>query len=89
VSKHRVTLTLDEELIEALRKRSARSLSAAVNALLRQAVESDNHREAALQWLSELDARYGKASPEEQASNAAFLDDVGFGKSADHTAGAA
>ena len=47
----------------------------------RRAIESDSHREAASVWLAELDAKYGKATPEEQAENEAFLDRIGFGSS--------
>jgi hypothetical protein len=89
MSKRRVTLTLDEDLIEALGQQHARSLSAAANASLRQAIESDNHRKAARRWLADLDAKYGKATPEEQAENEAFLDEIGFGSPNDDAAGAA
>jgi uncharacterized protein (DUF4415 family) len=89
MSKRRVTLMLDEDLIEALQRQHARSLSAAANASLRQAIESDNHRKAASRWLAELDAKYGRATPEEQADNEAFLDEIGFGNSSDDAAGAA
>jgi hypothetical protein len=89
MSKRRVTLTLDEDVIEALKKRSERSLSAAANASLRQAIELDSHREAALAWLTELDAQYGKATPEERAENEAFLDEIGFGDVRSKVAGAA
>jgi hypothetical protein len=89
MSKRRVTLTIDEDLIEALEQQHARSLSAAANASLRQAIESDNHRKAALKWLAELDGKYGKATSEEQAENEAFLDGIGFGNSGDDAAGAA
>lgn len=84
-----MTLTLDEDLIEALEQRSARSLSAAANASLRQAIELDNHRKAALAWLAELNSKYGEATPEEQAENEAFLDELGFGDSGAKAAGAA
>jgi Arc/MetJ-type ribon-helix-helix transcriptional regulator len=89
MSKRRVTLTLDEDLVEAFQQREGRSLSAVVNAALREAIESENHRKAALKWLDELNARYGKATPEEQAENEAWLDEIGFGKSTDDAAGAA
>jgi hypothetical protein len=89
MSKRRVTLTLDDDLIQALQQLHAPSLSAAANASLRQAIESDNHRKAAGRWLDELDARYDTATPEEQAENEAFLDEIGFGKSRDDAAGAA
>jgi uncharacterized protein (DUF4415 family) len=89
MSKRRVTLTLDEDLVEAFQQREGRSLSAVVNAALREAIESENHRKAALKWLDELNAKYGKATPEEQAENEAWLDEIGFGKSTDDAAGAA
>jgi len=89
MSKRRVTLTLDEDIIAAFQQRDVRSLSAAVNAALREAIEAENHRKAALKWLQELNAKYGKATPEEQAENEAWLDEIGFGKSADDAAGAA
>jgi uncharacterized protein (DUF4415 family) len=89
MSKRRVTLTLDEDLIQALRQRGARSLSAAANASLREATELHNHRRAALAWLAELDATYGRASETEQADNAAFLEEIGWTDSAKKPAGAA
>jgi Arc/MetJ-type ribon-helix-helix transcriptional regulator len=89
MSKRRVTLTLDEDIIEAFRQHDARSLSAAVNEALREAIESENHRKAALKWLEELNAKYGKATPEEAAEIEAWLDDIGFGNSNDNAAGAA
>jgi Arc/MetJ-type ribon-helix-helix transcriptional regulator len=89
MSKRRVTLTLDEDLVEAFQQRKGRSLSAVVNAALREAMESENHRKAALRWLDELNAKYGKATPEEQAENEAWLDEIGFGDASDKAAGAA
>jgi uncharacterized protein (DUF4415 family) len=89
MSKRRVTLTLDQDVIEALQQQHARSLSAAANASLRQAIESDNHRKAARQWLAELDAKFGSATPDEQAENEAFLDEIGFGNRSEDVEGAA
>lgn len=89
MSKRRVTLTLDEDLVEAFQQREGRSLSAVVNAALREAMESENHRKAALRWLDELNAKYGKATPEEQAENEAWLDEIRFGDDSDKAAGAA
>jgi hypothetical protein len=87
MSKRRVTLMLDEDVIETLQQQHARSLSAATNPSLRQAIESDNHRNAARKWLAELDAEYGGATPDEQAENEAFLDDLGSGNPTDDPAG--
>jgi uncharacterized protein with PIN domain len=89
MSKRRVTLMLDEDLIEALEQQHARSLSAAANASIRRTIESENHRKAVRKWLAELDAQHGKATPEEQAQNEAFLDEIGFGNSSDDATGAA
>ena len=89
MSKRRVTLMLDEDLIEALGQQRARSLSAAANASIRRAIESDNHRKAARKWLDELDEKHGRATTEEQAENEAFLDEIGFGNSGDNASGAA
>jgi len=89
MSKRRVTLTLDEDLVEAFQHREGRSLSAVVNAALREAMESENHRKAALKWLDELNTKYGKATPEETAEIDAWLDEIGFGNATDAAAGAA
>jgi hypothetical protein len=87
MSKRRVTLMLDEDVIEALQQQHARSLSPATAPSLRQGIESDNHRNAARKWLAELDAEYGGATPDEQAENEAFLDDLGSGNPTDDPAG--
>lgn len=88
MSKRRVTLTLDEDLVEAFQQREGRSLSAVVNAVLREEIESENHRKAAMRWLEDLDAKYGKATPEESAEIEAWLDEIGFGNSSDATGAA-
>jgi Arc/MetJ-type ribon-helix-helix transcriptional regulator len=89
MSKRRVTLTLDEDIIEAFQQLEGRSLSAVVNAALREAIASENHRKAALKWLDDLNTKYGKGTPEEAAEIDAWLDEIGFDNSADNAAGAA
>jgi len=54
--KKRIILSLDEDLVEALQARGARSLSAAANDALREAIAEDAYRAALLAWLDELDA---------------------------------
>jgi len=76
MKKRRVTLNLDEDVVEALEAMEGKSMSAVANKALREAVESAAHRAALLEWLDELDERYGKATPEEQAEVAAFFDEV-------------
>ena len=69
----RITLTLDEDIVEALQARGGRSLSAAVNEALREAIAKDAHHAALLEWLDELDASYGKGTPEDYAAAEALL----------------
>ncbi|MGH3094981.1 MAG: hypothetical protein ACRDMV_03145 [Streptosporangiales bacterium] len=74
MKKRRVTLNLDEDVVEALESLEARSLSAAANAALREAIELDAHRAAMLRWLDELDAKYGAPTDGELAAADAMLD---------------
>lgn len=72
--KKRITLSLDDDLVEALLARGARSLSAAANEALREAIAEDAHRAALLAWLDELDAVRGAPSAEQLAAADAVLD---------------
>jgi hypothetical protein len=72
--KKRITLSLDEDLVEALQARGGRSLSAAANEALREAIADDAHRTALLAWLDELDALRGAPSTEQLAAADALLD---------------
>lgn len=74
MKKRRVTLNLDEDIVETLESLGGRSLSAAANAALREAVRLDAHRAAMLRWLDELDAKYGAPTEEEKAAADAMLD---------------
>ncbi|MGQ0624930.1 MAG: hypothetical protein ACT4PP_09845 [Sporichthyaceae bacterium] len=84
MKKRRVTLSLDADLVEALESLEGRSMSAVANNALRSAVESAAHRAALIEWLDELDAKHGKATPEEQAEVEAFLDEA-FGPDETHS----
>ncbi|HLI39830.1 MAG TPA: hypothetical protein VKV80_21215 [Streptosporangiaceae bacterium] len=44
--KRRITLSLDEDIVEAPEARGERSLSAAANEALREAIAGDAHRAA-------------------------------------------
>jgi post-segregation antitoxin (ccd killing protein) len=77
--KRRITVTVDEDLVEAAKLLGAKSLSAAVNAALREKVDGEMHRRAVLAWLEELDTKHGKASDAEQTEIEEFLDEIGFG----------
>lgn len=74
--KRRVTLNLDEDLVDALESVEGRSLSAAANDALRDAIVVAAHRAALLHWLDQLDAEHGSASPAEVAAAEALVDQL-------------
>ncbi len=74
--KRRVTLSLDEDVVQALEALGGRSLSSTANDALRQAVAVEAHRAALGRWLDELDATYGSATPEETESIERLVDDL-------------
>ncbi len=77
MNKRRVTLNLDEDVVDALTAtRGGRSLSAAANDALRQAVAAEAHRGALSRWLDELDALHGRATPEETDAIEALVEEV-------------
>lgn len=78
MNKRRVTLNLDEDIVAALEHSDARSLSAAANAALRQAVASASHRRALLTWLTDLNAEFGAPTAADLADADRLLDESGF-----------
>ncbi len=79
MKKRRVTLNLDEDIVEALEALESRSLSSAANTALRESVEGYAHRRELLAWLDELNAQHGAPTPQDYAAAAADLDELGFG----------
>ncbi len=79
MKKRRITLNLDEDVVEALEAMGGRSLSSAANDALAEVVALHAHREAMARWLDELDELYGTATPEEAAEIEQFLDAVESG----------
>jgi hypothetical protein len=79
MSKRRITLSLDEDVVEALEAWGARSLSAAANAALREAVAKEAHHRALLSWLDELDQRFGAPTAEDRTEASQLLDDLELG----------
>ena len=67
MKKRRVTLNLDEDVVESLEAIGGRSLSAVANDALRDAVAVQAHRVALTRWLDELDERHGSPTAEEYA----------------------
>ncbi len=76
MKKRRVTLNLDEDVVQALESVGGRSLSAAANEALRHAVATEAHRVALFLWLDELDAVHGRATPEEAAAAEAVIEEL-------------
>jgi predicted transcriptional regulator len=76
MNRRRVTLNLDEDVVEALKSFGGRSLSAAANDALRQAVAVQAHRAALTRWLDDLDGLHGRATPSQAASIDALVDEL-------------
>ncbi|MGH9187782.1 MAG: hypothetical protein ACRD0U_18550 [Acidimicrobiales bacterium] len=79
--KKRVTVNLDEDLVEFLKETDASSVSAAVNDAVRGAVEAEAHRQAVLEWVDELNQKHGFPTEDDYAAAEADLDEIGFGDS--------
>lgn len=76
MKKRRITLNLDEDVVEALESIDASSISAAANGALRQAVAAAAHRAALLRWLDELDREHGAADAAGIAAVEALIDEL-------------
>ncbi len=76
MKKRRVTLNLDEDVVEALKGMDAPSISAAANAALRDAVDVELHRRALRAWLEEMSERHGPPSDDDYAAARAVLDEA-------------
>lgn len=79
MKKRRVTLSLDDDVVQALEALGARSLSAAANDALRGAVAAEAHRAALVRWLEEVDAAHGGVNPAEAEGIEALLQDLETG----------
>jgi hypothetical protein len=82
MKKRRVTLNIDEDVLETLESVDGRSLSDTANRALRAAAAAIAHRRALTAWLDELDAVDGGPTDEDYAAADRLLDEV-FGSSAD------
>jgi Arc/MetJ-type ribon-helix-helix transcriptional regulator len=74
MNKRRVTLNLDADVVEALKAVGGDSMSAVANEALREALESAAHRAALLEWMDELNEKYGAPTQEQLDEADAFLD---------------
>ncbi len=73
MSKRRITLNLDADVVEALQAVGGSSMSAVANEALRDALERKAHQAAMLAWLEELYAEHGRPSEADYADADAFL----------------
>lgn len=80
MKKRRVTLNLDEDVVEALEAVGGRSMSSVANDALREALEVAAHRTALREWLDELDEKHGAPSPEQLAAAKTLIDVVKHGE---------
>ena len=76
MKKRRLTLNLDEDVIQALESVESSSISAAANNALRGAIAGEAHRSALARWLDELDEDYGAPSTAEIATAEALVADL-------------
>ena len=81
MKKRRITLNLDEDVVETLEAVGGRSLSVVANDALIEALESKAHRVALLRWLDELDAEYGAPDTKTLIAADALLDAAELGGS--------
>jgi hypothetical protein len=81
MTKRRVTLSLDEDVVALLKSTKDRSMSSVANEALRKAFATEEHsqeahRQALLAWLDELDERWGPPTPEDYAWAKKVLDEA-------------
>jgi hypothetical protein len=76
MAKRKITVTVDEELVEGVRALGAESLSAVVNEALASEVQRRARAAALGRLLADWDATYGPVGPEAAAAAAAAFDDL-------------
>jgi hypothetical protein len=76
MAKRKITVTVDEDLVDAIRAEHGESLSAVVNAALAEEVDRRARRAALGRLLAEWDAAAGSVSPEATAMAEAAFDEL-------------
>ncbi|MCA1846381.1 MAG: type II toxin-antitoxin system CcdA family antitoxin [Actinobacteria bacterium] len=76
MAKRKITVTVDEELVDTVSALGAESLSAVVNEALAHEVERRARAAALGRLVAEWDARYGPVSDEAAAAASAAFDDL-------------
>lgn len=82
MAKRKITVTVDEGLVEAVQALGAESLSVVVNTALAAEVDRRARAAALGRLLAEWDAAYGPVSAKEAAAAKAAFDDVDAAASA-------
>lgn len=84
MAKRKITVTVDEELVESVQQLETGSLSSVVNAALAAEVQRRARAAALARQLAEWDDAYGPVSPELSAWAEQVFDDLdGLGTTAD------
>jgi hypothetical protein len=76
MAKRKITVTVDEDLVDTVQALGPESLSAVVNEALAREVERRARAAALGRLLAEWDATYGPVSAEAAAAAAAAFDDL-------------
>lgn len=76
MAKRKITVTVDAELVAAVRDDDAATLSAVVNAALAGEVERRARLRALRQLVTDLEQRYGPVSPDDDAWAAGLFDQL-------------
>jgi hypothetical protein len=76
MAKRKITVTVDEDLVEAVQDLGAESLSSVINAALASEVDRRARASALERLLAEWDAEFGPVPAAVAASAAAAFDDL-------------
>lgn len=76
MTKRRITITLDEQVAEALELTADGNVSATASTLLAEALERRTHQIELLAWLDDLNNEQGLPSEQDYATAEAILDEA-------------
>ena len=76
MAKRKITVTIDDYLVDQLRRLPGDSVSAVVNQALSEHVERLARREALSRMIDDWERELGPTSPESQASAKAAFDEL-------------
>jgi Arc/MetJ family transcription regulator len=78
MAKRKITVTVDEAVLEAIERLGIQNLSATVNAALLAEVDAVGHRQALGELPSHRDQKYGDVPEVELVSARAMFDELGL-----------